>query len=173
MDDLPAVALSGSQSVLGEAALAKDSLSGGLHAVGDVPFCFGRGGLDISTSTKGLKEPLRVAKSYLVDQYARFQGRTLVKVPADEYCLLHVMAFSRELPGGVPRMTARIGKFGGGAGILEDAVVDVPSIHGGTASYVRGQIPVRLADGRAGISLPPGRSLRANGKSVGIPPTIG
>ena len=36
------------------------------------------------------------------------------------------------------------------AGILEDAVVDVPPIHGGTASGVRGQIPVKLADGREG-----------------------
>ena len=74
MDDLPAVALSGSQSVLGEAALAKDSLSGGLHAVGDVPFCFGRGGLDISTSTKGLKEPLRWRSRTLWINMPAFRG---------------------------------------------------------------------------------------------------
>lgn len=151
VDDLPAAALSGSQSVLGPAALAADALPGGLHAAGEVPFCVGPGGLDISKSTKGYKEPLRVSKGYLIDQYARVTGRTLVHVPADEYSVLHVLAFSRDLSGGVPRMTVRMGRFGGGSGILEDVVVDVPSILGGAASYVRGQIPVKLADGRQGF----------------------
>ena len=158
-DDLNATLLTG--PALGRAALAEAGLPAGMAEVDGVPFQFGRGGLDVSTSMKDLREPFRMKTSYLLDSTTKSNGRHVACVPADEYSALHVVAFSREMAGGVPRMTARIGHFGGGSALLEDARVDVPDVRAGQAAGTAA-IPVTLADGTKGylhrISVPLHRS---------------
>jgi hypothetical protein len=155
-DDLTATPLAG--PALGGAALAPESLPPTLAEIDGVPFHFGKGGLDVSTSMKELREPFRLKSAYLLDTTTKLNGRHVACVPAEEYSALHVVAFSRELPGGVPRMTARLGLFGGGSALLEDTRMEVPALRAAQPTPAAPAVAVTLADGTRGylhrISVP-------------------
>ena len=132
--------------------LIADGLPKGLKAIDNVPFVVAERALDLSPSMSGVQEPLRVKHTYhspaAQDQY----GRLVTTVPSDQYSALHLVAFSRELAGGVPRMTVRMGLAGYSA-VFEDTRVQVPDIRGTdeVSPHIISRVPVELADGSDGF----------------------
>ena len=107
--------------------------------------------LDISTSLSGWKESdgnlMEATRSANTNH-----GRLVFDVPADNYSAMHVLAYSTGKEGTVPRMTVRIGHFGGGTARMEDTVVNVPGLRDADASaaYLVERIPVKIIDGQSG-----------------------
>ncbi len=119
-------------------------------SAGGVDFVLGTNFLDVSISMSGLKEIARV-KSYLDGKWANSSNRCVMKIPGDQYQALYLLAFSRKTADAVPRMTVRIGMFGGMSGVLQDEVVQVPDLlEGGAAPNIVAQLPVILATGKQG-----------------------
>lgn len=140
----------------GAPAIDAAALPQGAVEVDGVPFIVGPGALDVSASMRDLREPLRAKHTYLSGEAVaggRKAGTRLVTdVPPGWYSAVHLLAFARDLPGAVPRMTVRLGIFGGASGILEDAVVAVPGlVASGKADGPAGGIPIALADGGQGM----------------------
>ena len=131
------VALFDPAGALGKAAaLSPGAWAGGLAALDGIPFLLGTNGVDAAASCAGLREPFREPPG----------DRPRLVVPADQYCALHVLAFSRRLPGTVPRMTVRVG-----GDVLSNVSVAVPDLQdaaGGAGA--RSSLPVKLADGSQG-----------------------
>ena len=116
-----------------------------------VDFTLGTNFMDVSISMSGLKEIARV-KSYLDGKWANSSNRLVMKIPSDQYQALYLLAFSRQKGDAVPRMTVRIGVFGGMSGVLHDEVVQVPGLEGKSeAPNVVAQLPVALAKGGQGL----------------------
>ncbi len=109
------------------------------------------GVVDIASSMAGIKTPTTNNKAYFSRTTTDTLGRTVVDVKGDQYSVLHLLAFSEGRAGHEARTTVRVGYFGGMNGILEDIVVDVPTLtSGATNQSVVSMIPVKLADGRKG-----------------------
>lgn len=152
LDTLGRLPLSGPDAALSNGvSLAPDAVAPGPAAVDSVPFDVAAKGLDVSASMAGIKEAIRAKYAYQDQNSTKLPGRLVARLPPDQYAAVHVLAFSRKLPGAVPRMTVRIGMFGSCTAILEDMRVDVPDILGeGGAPYVVSRVPVKLADGKEG-----------------------
>jgi hypothetical protein len=109
------------------------------------------GAADISKSMSGVKTPTINNKHFYNRGATDLMGRTVVDVKGDQYSVLHLLAFSEGRAGHDPRTTVRVGYYGAMNGILENIVVDVPTIaSGATNANVVSMIPVKLADGRTG-----------------------
>jgi len=128
----------------------------GVATIEGIPFWLaekeGANALDVSVSFTGAKEPIRLKYYCLHDGSTARKDRLVLPVTGGQYSALHVLAFSTERDGTVPRMTVRIGYFGGASGLLEDRVVRVPALLGdGTGGDgVLARVPVKLAGGKAG-----------------------
>lgn len=141
------VAVSGNQATVAKIDAA--SLPSGLKEVDGVPFYFATGdlnALDVATSMADVKEPFR-NKSFFFGPSGNKLGRVAMSVPGDQYSALHVIAFSAGRKDHVPHMTVRMGRYGGSSAVLEDAVVEVPTL---ATSAAKGAIPVKLAGGKSG-----------------------
>jgi len=132
--------------------LISGDLPKGLKAIDNVPFVVAERALDISPSMAGVREPLRVKYTYHSPGAQSQYGRLVTSVPSDLYSALHLVAFSRELAGGVPRMTVRMG-LGGYSAVFEDTRVQAPDIRGTEekSPHIVSRIPVELADGSDGF----------------------
>ncbi len=129
------------------------------------------GAIDIAKSMAGIKTPTISNKVFFNKTSTNSFGRTVVNIDGDQYSTLHLLAFSQGRPDHDPRTTVRFGLYGTMNGILEDVVVDVPTLKSGaTNQNVIGMIPVTLADGTKGniyhLAVPMAKS--ANVKEFGI-----
>ena len=95
LDELPATPLQGKGSGIGGLALAAAAEPFGMTSVGGVPFCFAPGGLDVSTSLAGIKEPVRLKWLYQMESTTSQNGRLVARVLPDEYSVLHLIACAR------------------------------------------------------------------------------
>ena len=154
-------ALTGGETCLGDGlALEPGALLTGLLSANGVPFRVTDGpreALDVSKSMSGIKEPFRVKYGYQSAGSVTSNGRLCFKIAADQYAAMHLLAFSTAREGHVPRMTVRVGYFGGCSAIFDDTVVHVPDLLDaegatpeGQPNQVVGRVPVKLTDGRTG-----------------------
>lgn len=125
----------------------------GVMTVDKIPFRFIAGAkgnaIDVASSMSGFSGT-RLKYGYLNKGSLDKNGRTVFKVPGDQYSAMHLVAFASERPETVNRMTVRVGYFGGSSGILEDQVVAVPPLTGGEAPFAVSRLPVELKGGGKG-----------------------
>jgi hypothetical protein len=126
------------------AALAADALPRGVRDVDGVSFCFvGRADAQAVDVSKSPRRNLRRGGP----KQAVFPGLAF-EVPGDQYCTLHLIAYSSARPRTAPRLAVRLGTTKGGGDNWTEQVVTVPTLQGKTDNA--GGIPVRLADGTSG-----------------------
>ncbi len=148
--------LSGANVDLGKGlAFAGASLfpvSPGMVLVDGIAFRLAGKGVEVAPSMAGLRERIHVRSQYFNPRGLTNMGRCVVPIAGDQYAALHVLAFSRQLPHSVPRMTVRVGTFAGYSGIFADAKVEVPDIRrGGEGKYVVSRVPVSLKSGKGAV----------------------
>jgi hypothetical protein len=136
------------------------SLPKGLLTVDGVPFLVGERPVDVQYAQKGADFSRRL-KFFTVSQPG--PGRPVGFAAGRSYTWLHVLAYSREMPGTVPRMTLSYGDGVSWAGLMEEEVVDVPDFgKGGESPYVVSRVPVKVAGGKKGwlyhLRIPVARS---------------
>jgi hypothetical protein len=131
------------------AVMDPSSLPSGLTTVDGVPFMISGKAVDVRLAMAGSDFSRRLKWGYYV--VPSNIKRPVGKVPGTGYEALHVLAYSRQIPGHVPRMTVSYGMCMSWGGAMEEDVVQVPDITaGGESPYVQSRIPVKLADGKAG-----------------------
>jgi hypothetical protein len=129
-------------------ALDRNTVPVGLTTVDGVPFLIGKGVVDVQFSMSQATFSRRVKDYY---PWAPNPSRPVVVAPGRDYAVLHVLAFSREVNGCVPRMTLCYGRCVGWAGLMEEEVVPVPDFrNGGASDYVVSRVPTRLTTGDTG-----------------------
>jgi hypothetical protein len=125
------------------------ALPAGLVTVGGVPFVLGDPAVDVRLSMAGANFSRRLKYGYYTAEPSPY--RPVLTAPGTGYEALHVLAYSRRLPGHVPRMTVGIGRCVGWAGLMAETVVPVPDLReGGESEFVQARVAVTLPDGTPG-----------------------
>ncbi len=146
------------------AAIDPASVPSGKTTGDGVPIMIGDKAVDVRLAMAGSDFSRRLKWGYYV--IPSNVSRPVGTVPGNGYEALHVLAYSRQIPNHVPRMTVCYGKCVGWGGPMEEDVVPVPDVMaGGESVYVQSRIPVKLSDGKAGwlyhLRIPVARAASA------------
>lgn len=125
------------------------ALPPGLHTADGVPFLVGERPVDVQHSQRGADFSRRL-KFYTL--LPASPARPIGEAVGTSCTWLHVLAYSRQMPGTVPRMTVSYGDCVGWAGLMDETTIDVPDFSAASASgpHVVSRVPVKVAGAGAG-----------------------
>lgn len=127
----------------------RNSLEPGLFEADGVPFLVGERPVDVQHAQRGADFSRRLK---LYTWMPASPARPVGEAVGPSYTWLHVLAYSRPIPGTVPRMTVSYGDCVNLAGLMDETTVDVPDFAAAEAAgaHVVSRVPVQVAGGGTG-----------------------
>ena len=127
----------------------RQSLEPGLFEADGVPFLVGKRPVDVQHAQRGADFSRRLKFYTLISPSP---ARPVGEAAGPGYIWLHVLAYSRSIPGTVPRMTVSYGDCVNPAGLMDETTVDIPDFTEaeGGGGHVVSRVAVQVTGGGTG-----------------------